>query len=104
MFVKDPNVPCAQTGSNMQSYSHDKAPRLYSGDLIEFQNFIILFQCFPTFILNHQQSVRSSELYNLPKFMRVKKIFGGVNILLRGVITDIWWGSIPPAPSQKILL
>ena len=40
MFLKD---PCAQTGSNMQSYPHDKAPKLYFGDLIELQNFIILF-------------------------------------------------------------
>ena len=72
MFVKDPNVPCAQTGSNMQSYLHDKAPTLYSGDLIQFQNFIILFECPPTFILNHQQSVRSSELYLL-----CRKLGGG---------------------------
>ncbi len=31
----------------------------------------------------------------------VKNIFGGVNILFRGVITNIWGGSAPP---QKIRL
>ena len=37
----------------------------------------------------------------MPKIRGVKKIFGRVNILFRGVITDIWGGSTPLHPPEN---
>ena len=63
---------------DMQSYSHDKAPALYSWDLIGCQKIVILFECPPTFILDHQQFVCSSELYLLcRKLGGLKRFFKG---------------------------
>ena len=104
MFVKDPNVPCVQTGSNMQSYSHDKAPTLYSGDLIEFQNYYHNFVWVPSYFYSESSTICTFKwtLLIMPKIRGVKNIFGGVNILFRGVTTDIWGSSTPYTPPENL--
>ena len=115
MFVKIPNVPCKQ------AICMTRHCKLYSGEIIEFQNFTIakrgaisftvlhclfLFGCTPTFILYHQHSARWSGLFNYFLLCRilgggVENFFGGVDILFEGVIANIGRVAPPCPPPTK---